>query len=97
MPSADRFAQTLRARRSSARGLSRLFQRIIGIEAKLNQYQAGEAFIAEVEAAGGAPLLDRAWEGPDNLPSMDEIRTPQRWIDRMAPADQSAAAPVAGG
>jgi uncharacterized protein (DUF2342 family) len=35
--------------------------------------------------------LDRAWEGPENLPSILEIRTPQLWIDRMG-----AALPIAG-
>lgn len=85
IPSQERFASTLRTRRNSAKGLTRVFQKIIGLEAKLNQYQAGEAFIAEVEEAGGTELLDRAWEGPENLPSMDEIRSPKLWIDRMTP------------
>ncbi|MFV2039878.1 MAG: zinc-dependent metalloprotease, partial [Acidimicrobiales bacterium] len=83
IPSADRFSSTLRARRNSAKGINRLFQKIIGMEAKLNQYQAGEEFIKAVEAVGGTALVDRAWEGPENLPSMDEIRTPQLWVDRM--------------
>ena len=92
IPSAERFSSTLRARRNSARGLSRFFQKVIGIEAKLNQYQAGEKFIAAVEEVGGPQLVNRAWEGPENLPSMDEIKTPQLWIDRMSTdADQDVA------
>ena len=71
IPSAERFASTLRARRSSARGVSRVMQKVIGLEAKMNQYQAGESFIEAVEAVGGSALLERAWEGPDNLPTMD--------------------------
>ena len=59
---ADVFAKTFRARRNSAKGFTRIFQKIAGFEAKLNQYQAGENFIEEVEAAGGTELLDRAWE-----------------------------------
>lgn len=94
IPSADRFASTLRARRNSARGLSRLFQRIIGMEAKLNQYQAGEQFIAAVEEVGGPELLNRAWERPEHLPSMDEIREPQLWVDRIT-GDQAEADVVA--
>jgi len=84
IPSAEKFSSTLRARRNSARGINKVFQRIIGMEAKLNQYQAGEAFIAEVEAVGGPELVERAWEGPENLPTMEEIKAPQLWIDRMA-------------
>ena len=52
IPSASYFAKTLRDRRNSAKGLSRNFPKIIGLEAKLNQYQAGEAFISAVESVG---------------------------------------------
>ena len=78
-----RFGRVLRARRTSARGLSKLLQRLVGIEAKLYQYQAGEAFIAAVERAGGTEFVERAWEGPECLPDMDEIRSPELWIERM--------------
>jgi uncharacterized protein (DUF2342 family) len=57
---------------------------VIGLEAKMNQYAQGEAFIEAVESAGGRRLLDTAWEGPDRLPSLAEIREPQRWIERVA-------------
>lgn len=91
VPSADRFGRVLRARRESARGLTRIFQQLIGLQAKLSQYAQGEAFITAVERAGGPELLARAWEGPGNLPSIREIRDPQSWIDRMR-----VALPVAG-
>jgi coenzyme F420 biosynthesis associated uncharacterized protein len=91
VPSADRFGRVLRQRRESARGLSRMVQQLIGLEAKLSQYAQGEAFIARVERAGGDRLLARAWEEPDHLPSLIEIREPQLWIERMG-----AALPAAG-
>ncbi|MGI9621457.1 MAG: zinc-dependent metalloprotease [Acidimicrobiales bacterium] len=94
IPSAERFSKTLRSRRNSAKGISKMLQRVIGIEAKLNQYQAGEKFIAEVEAVGGPELVNRAWEGPANLPSMDEIRTPQLWIERLDNGAGQEAVPV---
>ena len=59
-----------------------LLQRLTGIEAKLDQYAAGERFIAAIEAEGGPRAVDRCWAGPDALPTMEEIRDPQRWIDR---------------
>jgi len=78
-----RFGRVLRARRSSARGLNKLLQRLVGIEAKLYQYQAGEAFIAAVERVESAAFVERAWEAPDCLPDMAEIKSPKLWIDRM--------------
>lgn len=83
IPDASRFARVLRHRRNSAKGTSKLLQRMIGIEAKLNQYAAGEAFIETVETRGGPDLLNRVWESADRLPSMTEIRNPQQWIDRV--------------
>jgi coenzyme F420 biosynthesis associated uncharacterized protein len=84
VPNADRFGRVLRQRRQQTRGLMRLLQRLVGIEAKLQQYAQGEAFIAAVEAAGGTALLDRAFERPENLPTIAEIREPATWLARMA-------------
>jgi uncharacterized protein (DUF2342 family) len=58
-------------------------QQLIGMDAKMRQYEQGERFIEAVEAVGGPQLLARVWEGPDRLPSLDEIRDPSTWIDRM--------------
>lgn len=91
VPSADRFSKVLRERRESARGLAKILQQLIGLQAKLAQYAQGEAFITDVERAGGQALLSRAWEAPENLPSIVEIRQPQLWIDRVG-----SAMPVAG-
>jgi coenzyme F420 biosynthesis associated uncharacterized protein len=83
IPSAERFGRVLRARRKQVRGPARMIQRLLGLEAKLSQYEQGEQFIAAVEAVGGPALLDRAWETPDNLPTLAEIRDPQSWVDRL--------------
>ncbi len=57
--------------------------RLTGMEGKLNQYAAGERFIAAVEAAGGPRLIDECWTSPEALPSMDEIREPSLWLARV--------------
>jgi coenzyme F420 biosynthesis associated uncharacterized protein len=84
IPNAERFGRVLRQRRQQTKGIVKLLQRLVGIEAKLQQYAQGEAFIAAVEAAGGPALLDRAFEQPDNLPTIAEIRDPAAWLARMA-------------
>lgn len=89
IPSADRFGRVLRARRKQVRGPAKLLQRLLGLEAKLSQYEQGEQFIAAVEGVGGPELLDRAWLTPDNLPSLAEIRDPHRWVGRVT--DQATA------
>ena len=83
IPDADRFAVVMQQRRRNARGMARLVQRLLGIEAKLAQYQAGEDFIAEIEAERGPRAVDRIWERVEHLPSMAEIRDPAAWLERV--------------
>lgn len=85
IPNAVRFGQVLRQRRQQGGSAVRLLQKLIGLEAKLKQYEQGELFIAAVEAVGGPELLERAWERPENLPSIGEIRDPSTWIARITP------------
>ncbi len=83
IPSAARFSQVLRQRRRQ-HGLAKLLSMLIGLDAKLRQYEQGERFIERVEQAGGPGLLARVWEGPSWLPSWSEIRDPDRWVSRAA-------------
>ncbi|MGH9180168.1 MAG: zinc-dependent metalloprotease [Acidimicrobiales bacterium] len=82
IPSAARFGRVLRQRRAEVRGPAKLLQQLVGLEAKLKQYEQGERFIEAVEAAGGPALLERVWEGPEWLPTLPEIREPDRWMAR---------------
>jgi coenzyme F420 biosynthesis associated uncharacterized protein len=83
IPTAARFGQVLRQRRQQGNPAVRLLQRLIGLEAKMKQYEQGEHFIAAVERVGGPELLALAWEDPANLPSITEIREPSAWIKRI--------------
>jgi len=83
IPNAGRFSRVLRERRASVKGLAAVVQKVVGLEAKLRQYEQGERFIAAVEAAGGPDLLAMAWRGPEWLPGLEEIRYPERWIERV--------------
>lgn len=84
-----RFRSVISHRRSQVGPLARLMRQMMGIEAKMNQYAAGERFIAAVEEAGGTEFLDKAWEGPECLPSMAEIRDPNLWIDRVSDVESA--------
>ena len=76
VPGAAHFSEVLRERREQAEGPARLLQQILGLEAKFRQYAEGEKFVRSVEEAGGRPLFDRVWQGPEWLPSLAEIRDP---------------------
>lgn len=83
IPDAERFHRVMQHRRANANGIAKLMQRIIGMDVKLKQYAQGESFIKAVESHGGEVLFARVWERPEHLPTMEEIRTPQHWIDRI--------------
>lgn len=83
IPRADTFSRTLKERRQQ-RGLAKILSMLIGMDAKMRQYEQGERFIAAVEKAGGPELFSRVWEGPEWLPGWDEIRSPEKWISRAA-------------
>jgi len=76
------FSRVLRERRRRASPPARLLQQLLGIEAKMRQYERGERFIEAVEARGGRELLSRVWEGPEQLPTLEEIDHPEKWVSR---------------
>jgi len=85
IPSAERFGAVLRQRREQANPAAKFLQKLIGLDAKMKQYEQGERFIAAVEGEGGMELLDQAWADPANLPTIAEIRDPKAWIARVVP------------
>jgi coenzyme F420 biosynthesis associated uncharacterized protein len=86
VPGAERFSRVLRERRQQVRGPAKLLQKVLGLDAKMRQYAEGEGFVTAVERAGGRDLLDRVWRGPEWLPSLPEIRDPDRWVSRVTAA-----------
>jgi coenzyme F420 biosynthesis associated uncharacterized protein len=89
VPSAARFAKVLRERRAHGSPGTKLLQRLIGLEAKINQYAQGERFIEEVERIGGGPsALDPVWRGASWLPTLSEIREPEEWLARVRLSDE---------
>jgi coenzyme F420 biosynthesis associated uncharacterized protein len=88
VPSAERFARVLRERRASASPATKVLQRLIGLEAKINQYAQGERFIEEVERLGGPDALDPVWRGASWLPTLSEIREPEEWLARVRLSDE---------
>jgi coenzyme F420 biosynthesis associated uncharacterized protein len=72
-----------RARAGEKTVFERLFWKVTGLELKLQQYVLGESFCREIHDRHGMALLNRAWEGPDKLPTLEELREPKLWARRM--------------
>ena len=83
LPSFNQIEQRIQQRQQRRPLLDELFNRITGMDLKLAQYQQGEAFVNRVAATRGVDFLNQVWERRENLPTMAEIREPERWIARM--------------
>jgi coenzyme F420 biosynthesis associated uncharacterized protein len=77
-----RMSRVLSARRTDPRTAA--FFRLTGLEMKMRQYEVGRKFVLEVEREAGWAALDRVWEGPERLPTLEEINDPARWLSRVA-------------
>jgi coenzyme F420 biosynthesis associated uncharacterized protein len=69
-------------RRTERSGLLRVLERLIGLDLKIRQYQQGKAFCDAVVARGGITALNRAWAGPDALPTAAELDDAPAWLAR---------------
>jgi coenzyme F420 biosynthesis associated uncharacterized protein len=76
-----RMSSILKARRADPRTAA--FLRLTGMEMKMRQYEMGEKFITVVENESGWSALDKAWLGPEWLPTLPEIEQPTQWLQRV--------------
>jgi len=72
----------LNRRRRERSGFLRLFERLIGMDLKLRQYEQGKQFCDAVVARGGIEALNRAWDSPEAMPTLAELDEPVAWIAR---------------
>jgi coenzyme F420 biosynthesis associated uncharacterized protein len=90
LPSLPRLRAAMNRRRAS-RGLPwRVLERLLGLELKMRQYEAGRRFCDAVVDAGGPQALALAWSGPEALPTAAELEQPSLWIARVAGAGAPA-------
>lgn len=83
LPSFEQIEQRVAQRQKTRTLLEQVFNRVTGMDLKLAQYQQGEAFVNAIVSARGIEFAGRVWERAENLPTLEEIRNPQRWLARM--------------
>jgi len=79
----DRMRRALAVRRRGS-SMERGIQKAIGFEQKIQQYEGGERFVREVIASAGMDTFNQVWVAPTNLPTLDEVGEPARWIERIS-------------
>jgi coenzyme F420 biosynthesis associated uncharacterized protein len=83
VPGVDRISARFHGRRAQRTPFERAMLRITGMDLKMEQYRKGEVFVARIEQLGGAEAMRRLWDGPETLPTPEEIEAPDAWVRRM--------------
>ena len=84
LPGFDQISRQFEKRQREKTVAEQMFLRLTGLDMKLEQYRMGEAFIDHVVARHGHDLAKRVWDGPEQMPTLDEVKNPDKWIARMA-------------
>jgi putative hydrolase len=59
-----------------------VFERLLGVDMKREQYAAGRRFCDTVVELTDEATLARMWESADAMPSLPEIDEPRLWLAR---------------
>jgi len=82
LPALDELRSALDRRRSERPPLLALLERLIGLEAKMRQYEDGKRFCDAVATTAGAAGLHRVFDSPAALPTVAELHDPDAWMRR---------------
>jgi putative hydrolase len=82
VPDHQHMHDTLRARRNAPGTVDRLIQQLLGFRQKLDQYAMGERFVRRLFDRGGMDAVNRVFAAPEALPTLDEVRDPDRYLAR---------------
>ena len=83
LPSYARIDEAMRRYRETEQ-VDPVFERLLGIEVKREQYRLGRAFCDTVVELTDEATLARMWDSAEALPSMPELEEPRLWLARSA-------------
>ncbi len=78
----DRMRRALSARRRAS-NVERGFQKAIGFDQKIRQYDTGERFVRAIVERAGMSTFNLVWRSAGDLPTLEEIGEPERWLARI--------------
>ena len=84
LPGFEALERAYRERSTGRSALEVLIWKLTGLDLKLQQYQRGEAFCRAIYDRYGMAVLNRVWDGPDNMPTLRELGNPEAWHRRVS-------------
>ena len=79
----DQLKRAFELRRRRKTGRERFFERATGLGMKMEQYVLGERFVSYVTTSRGIHFVNKVWRAPSDVPTLDEVSNPQKWIERQ--------------
>jgi putative hydrolase len=76
-----RIEEAMKRYREGERG-DPVFERLLGVDMKREQYEKGRTFCEVVVELTDEPTLARMWESAEALPSLPELDEPRLWLAR---------------
>jgi coenzyme F420 biosynthesis associated uncharacterized protein len=83
VPSVEVIRRRFSARRRGGGPVDRLLRVLLGVQAKIQQYEQGRVFVDEVVATVGMEGFNAVWTSPETLPRRAEITEPAAWVRRV--------------
>ena len=87
LPDLDRIEEANAVRRMEPDQAEQYLQQIVGLELQRHRAQDAADFCREVNQRWGDEALNRLWEDPEHLPSLEELTDPLGWAARVLLGD----------
>nr|WP_246361375.1 zinc-dependent metalloprotease [Haloechinothrix aidingensis] len=87
VPSVEEIRRKFTERRKGGSLIDRFLRSLLGIDAKIKQYEQGAAFVRHVIDRVGMTGFNQVWQAPEYLPTREEITDPDAWLHRVHTGD----------
>lgn len=83
VPTVKTIRERFDARTSKFKWFGQLLRKMFGLDAKAKQYKEGQSFVSAVVDRVGMERFNTVWQDANNLPTADELRNADAWINRV--------------
>jgi putative hydrolase len=83
IPSASLLRGAIDMRRTEASQGEQLLHQAVALDLRHSNYRRGDEFCTEVEKRWGEDALNRIWDGPEMVPTEQELADPVGWAARV--------------
>jgi putative hydrolase len=80
---ASRIDESIARHKTSRAEVEQILNQILGVSVDRKLESQGETFCTAVVKLHGIAELNKVWDAPDNLPTIEEIKDPFAWMERV--------------